>query len=208
MITKIKWNLESIKIGLERFKNEFGRYPSTLDFDKVDYLPSSRMIQRNFGGIVNLKRELKLDGVLDYTKGEYRSGVASKLYKDAVKYEEDFYNYLISVVEEIRVHEHKILRPGHICCDFFVYTKASGGIAIDIFYAQDLQSFARVIGNKFRRYCQLPHDIYFVLVGNHSIGQEDIDSLMKNRKIKITPNIKIKNELEFKKYFEQIQISR
>lgn len=198
-----KWTLEDIRIGIEHYKSIFGNYPSTLDFDKVDYLPSSRLIQRNFGGIIKLRELLGLNTAADYTKGEYRSVIASKTYKNSIKYEEEFYNYLISKIPEISVHEHKILRPGNICCDFFIYTDQKNGIVIDIFYAQDIFSLARIIIIKTKRYIGLKYPIYFVLVGNRAIPQHQIDMLVKNKKILLPYNINIITEDEFKVYINQ-----
>lgn len=156
-----KWSLEQIKDGLERYKNDHGRYPSTLDFDKVDYLPTSRYIQRNHGGVVNLRKLLELDCEHDYTKGNLRSSVAKESYKRAGVYEEEFYKYLVSTIDEVRVHEHKIMRPGNICCDFFIYNaKGDDGVVIDLFYAQDMYSLARIVNIKLKRYKNLEKEVF------------------------------------------------
>ncbi|OHA45886.1 MAG: hypothetical protein A3A80_04405 [Candidatus Terrybacteria bacterium RIFCSPLOWO2_01_FULL_44_24] len=47
------WDLEKIKQGFDLFYKENGRYPTTFDVDDYKYLPSSRQIQRNFGGLKN-----------------------------------------------------------------------------------------------------------------------------------------------------------
>lgn len=195
-----KWTVEMIELGLEEYKKQHGRYPSTLDFDKVSYLPTSRMIQRNFGGIVALKKKLKPDAIHDYTKGAYRSKVASDIFRSAQKSEEQFYRYLTSLVEEVRVHEHKVLRPGVICCDFFIYTSAKDGFVIDIFYAQDMQSLTRIVHQKGKRYSGLPYKVYFVIVGNESITQNQIDYAMTRRKILLNKNIEVKSEKIFKEF--------
>lgn len=183
---------------MEEYKQKFFKYPSTLDFDKVDFLPTSRYIQRNFGGIVKLRGLLKLDAISDYTKGEYRSCIAKAGYHRAVKYEEVFYNYLISKIPEVQVHEHKIIRPGNICCDFFIYTNSQQGIAIDLFYAQDIFSLARVINIKLKRYSNLKISVYFILIENLILSQDQIDLLMQNRKLLLPKNIKVITEKLFK----------
>lgn len=199
--TRNVWNLENIKESVEKYKAMYQKYPSTLDFDKVDFLPSSRLIQRNYGGIVKLKQLLHLDDIHDFTKGEYRSKVASTMYKNAVDLEESFYNYLTSRMPEINIHEHKILRPGHICCDFFVYTSANSGFAIDIFYAGDLFNLSRIITNKAKRYSTLGTlPVFFVLVGNVEINQDHVDIMVNNKKDKLLPNIKVCTEEFFKDY--------
>ncbi len=199
-----KWSLEQIKDGLEKYKGIYGRYPSTLDFDKVDYLPTSRYIQRNLGGVVRLRKLLKLDCEADYTKGSLRSSVAKESYKRAGIYEEYFYKYLISKVDEIRVHEHKIMRPGNICCDFFIYNiKGDSGIVVDLFYAQDMYSLARIVNIKLKRYKYLQKEVFFVNIGNFKIEQPEIDKLILNKKISLPKNIKVLNESSFKTFFEK-----
>jgi len=193
-----KWPIEAIRTGMEKYKEIYSHYPHTLDFDKVDFLPSSKLIQRNFGGIVKLKELLGLDCDKDGTKGEYRSNIARRTWNDAVGYEQQFYEFLISKKPEISVHEHKILRPGNICCDFFVYTSDREGFAIDIFYAQDLFSLSRIVYLKNKRYNKLNFPVYFVLVGNDLIKQNDIDMLINNRKNPIGSNIKVLTECSFK----------
>ncbi len=199
--TRNVWNLENIKEGMEKYKIMYQKYPSTLDFDMVDFLPSSRLVQRNYRGIVKLKQLLHLDDVHDFTKGEYRSKVASAMYKNAVDQEEGFYNYLASKMPEIHIHEHKILRPGHICCDFFVYTSASHGFAIDIFYANDLFNLSRIITNKAKRYSTLGTlPVFFVLVGNSEINQEQVNIMVNNKKDKLLPSIRVYTDEFFKNY--------
>ncbi|MEK7076488.1 MAG: hypothetical protein AAB941_02410 [Patescibacteria group bacterium] len=54
----IKWDLNKIKAGLEDFYNLNNRYPSALEIDKYPLLPSSRQVQRKFGGLKDLERFL------------------------------------------------------------------------------------------------------------------------------------------------------
>src|SRR5579872_7439685 len=135
---KEKWTIENIKDGLEYFNELNGRYPSSMEIDSFEYLPTRRMIERNFGGIVNLRKTLNLQGSSDFTKGEVRSAMAKKAFIRAQDYERDFYFYLIKKIPEVRVHEHKIIRPGDTASDFFIYTSSNKGIMIDLFYAQDI----------------------------------------------------------------------
>ena len=178
---KGRWTIDKIEKGILEFFDRYHKYPTTLDFDKVDFLPSSRLIQRNFGGIVKLKEVLKINDVKNCSKGEYRSKIAKAIYNESVEYEQIFYKFLITKFPEISVHEHKILRPGHICCDFFIYTSTNKGFAIDIFYAKDTFSLTGVVNIKCKRYATLNFPIYFILVGNNFIKQCDIDVLLYNK---------------------------
>ncbi len=195
---KGRWTIDKIEKGILEFFDRYHKYPTTLDFDKVDFLPSSRLIQRNFGGIVKLKEVLKINDVKNCSKGEYRSKIAKAIYNESVEYEQIFYKFLITKFPEISVHEHKILRPGHICCDFFIYTSTNKGFAIDIFYAKDTFSLTGVVNIKCKRYATLNFPIYFILVGNNFIKQCDIDVLLYNKKNMLPNNIKVITEEEFK----------
>jgi hypothetical protein len=194
-----KWTIEQVKAGLEYFRELNGRYPSANEIDNFEYLPSSRSIQRSLGGLEQVRNALGFDlSLTNLTKGSIRSDKAKTTYANAVSYEEVFYNYLIKNIPEVKVHEHKILRPGHVCCDFFIYTSNNDGFAIDIFYAQDIFTLARTINIKFKRYKDLEYKVYFVLVGNDSINQDQLNNVIKNKKLDWPKNIKLFNEKTFK----------
>jgi hypothetical protein len=55
---KISWTAEKIKEGFERFLVEQGRLPLSQEIDGIDYLPSKKLIERNFGGLEKLRAEL------------------------------------------------------------------------------------------------------------------------------------------------------
>jgi hypothetical protein len=106
-----KWPLELIKTGIDRFVLENGRHPSARDFDKCSYLPTARHLQRNFGGISNLRSLLTPNVPAKFTTGSVRSTVAKNSIVRSYESEHDFYHFLISKFPEIRVHEQKRLRP-------------------------------------------------------------------------------------------------
>jgi hypothetical protein len=147
-------------------------------------------------------RELLLRGeITNFTKGIYRSEKARISHLNAVKYEAEFYDFLISKIPEVRVHEHKIIRPGNVCCDFFIYSKdytSKLGTALDLFYAQDLLSLGAVINIKLKRYSNLPYKIIFILIGNKQISQAELTLLLLSKKISLPKHIDVFIESEFK----------
>ena len=72
------WTIESIKSGFERFRIEHGRLPTAPEIDTLDYLPSSRQIQRKFGGLEKLRTLL---GYADthFGKGIFRTQIANRI---------------------------------------------------------------------------------------------------------------------------------
>lgn len=179
--TQVRWDLEGIRKAIEKFRTEFGKNPTTRDFDRCIYLPSSKQMQRRFGGIEKMRAGLNLEGPLNYTKGEYRSQRAKKIKQDSYKIEAELYDYLINIYSEIHVHEQKRLRPGNVASDFFVYLNHNTGYAIDVFQAEDLFALRAVANIKVKRYEGLKDfNIYFVAVGNYS--QNEVNRMMENKK--------------------------
>src|SRR3990167_9427156 len=69
------WTLENLRDGLLYFYELNGRYPTAPEIDNFDYLPSSRQIQRKFGGLEKLRTLLGHTEV-SFSKGVYRSRIA------------------------------------------------------------------------------------------------------------------------------------
>jgi hypothetical protein len=198
------WTLEELGIGLEHYKELYGKYPSAEEIDKFEFLPSSKSIQRSHGGLVAVRTKLGFeDSLIDHTKGPVRSEKAKTMYKNGTDYEFTFYKFLVNLIPEVRVHEHKILRPGGVCCDFFIYTSQSSGFAIDIFYAQDISSLQKQVRIKTLRYKNVSYETYYVLVGNESITQEEINSMLNNRKSFLPQHITVLTEVKFKMILNQ-----
>lgn len=188
------WSKEQLKAGLLHFKSLNGRFPTAHEIDAFDYLPSARSIQRAYGGLVQLRSELLPNEISNYTKGAHRSGVARKTYANGRSLEEAFYLKLIAKFQEISVHEHKVIRPGDVNCDFFIYLDSSQGVVVDIFYADSIINFVNVVNIKLRRYSLIIPETYLVVVGNPHITQELIDAKTVNRKLPLPAHIKLASE--------------
>jgi hypothetical protein len=195
---QVGWSKDEILAGLEYYKEQYGRFPTAHEIDAFPYLPSSRSIQRSFGGLELLRRELLPNDITNYTKGAYRSAAAKKMYTNGRDLEKEFYLYLIKYFEEIAIHEHKVIRPGQVNCDFFVYLTQSYGIVIDIFYADSIVNFINIINIKLKRYILIEPETYLVVVGNDNITQELIDEKIINRRTALPSHIKIVSEKNFK----------
>jgi hypothetical protein len=193
------WTEEEVRAGLRHFYELHRRYPTAHEIDDFEYLPSSRSIQRSFGGLVALRGKLMPGEVSNFTSGEYRRSKAREADLRARGYEEEFYKFLTANFFEIAIHEHRIIRPGGIASDFFVYLTELSGIVIDLFYAQDIRSLANIVNIKLKRYEALPYPTYFVLVGNPTIGDDLIKRKMANRTLALPAHIKVTTEGEFKR---------
>lgn len=190
------WTIENLEAGFEKFYEENGRYPSSPEIDVFEYLPSSRQIQRMFGGLQKLRKEMKLEHQApDHHKGEIRSKMAGYSMVRASNYEEAYYFYLISKIPELFVHEHKVIRNKEYktSTDFFIYPPDSnGGFAIDLFYAMDIINLLKQVKIKESKYTSMPYRVFFVSM-NNQISQEAIDTKISNKKNIMTENIKVYN---------------
>ncbi len=199
-----KWSIDNLRDGFNYFLEINGHYPTSKEVDDFEYLPTRKTLERSFGGITKLRETLGLDIPKDYRTGITRSNMAASADKRARKYEEEFYNYLVSKIPEVRVHEHKIIRPGDTAADFFIYTSDTSGIVIDLFYAMDMHSLVGVVNIKFKKYIGVKFPVYFVLVGNKEITQEIINDKMNNRKNPLSDHIQVLTEENFKKSLDSV----
>lgn len=195
---KSLWTKAEVLAGLQHFYQINSRYPTAREIDHFEYLPSSRSIQRQFGGLVRLREELLPDSHSNYTKGAYRSTIAGETWHRAAQYEEEFYNFLVLHFEPIAIHEHKVMRPGNVTSDYFIYTSEENGTVIDLFYAKDFYSLAGVVNIKLRRYTALPFETIFVLVGNDSLSFDSVQSLLARRRLPLPSHISVDTEANFK----------
>lgn len=176
-MTKINWTQNRLEYGFERFHEENGHYPSCVEIDDCDYLPTVRSIQNRFGGVKDLRKLMSLaKKAPDYNSGKERSKTAKKAALRANDYEEEYYNYLITKFPEVYVHEHKVLRNNgkKADVDFYIYyPDDQGGIGIDLFYAKDLRSLYGQVAIKQKKYDELGRAVYLVCM-NDNISQEEI----------------------------------
>lgn len=196
--TQAVWTKEQLRSGFDYFKELHGRYPTSHEIDTFPYLPSARSMQRTFGGLVSVRKELYPEEIANFTVGEHRSRIAKNTYEKGRNLEEQFYSYLTSEFYEISIHEHKVIRPGSVNCDFYIYLNEDTGIVIDIFYAESIINLINVVNIKLKRYSLVIPETYLVVVGNDSITQEEIDKKISNRKIPIPSHINLVSEDHFK----------
>lgn len=194
---QLPWTKEELLSGLNYFKELNGHFPSSHEIDDFQYLPSARSIQRAHGGLVNLRKELIPLEHSNLTTGAYRSSVAKLMFADGRKYEEKFYKYLINHFEEISVHEHKLIRPGGVSCDFFIYLTENDGIVIDIFYAFNMRNLINIVNIKLKRYSLVEQETYLVVVGNPDIEKEALFQKMEARRVPLPSHIRVVSEDHF-----------
>lgn len=200
-----RWTLDNIKSGVKYFFKLHGHYPDQREFDKFEYLPSVRQIEYRYGGLLGLRKTLNLPGQNDLRKGSHRSKIAKKMWHRAKNYEAAFYSYLISKIPEIRVHEHKVIRPGDVSSDFFIYTTNNDGLVLDLFFAQDIPGIVQTINYKQKKYSKINYNVIFIIMeSDGSFDQTEIQNLISNKKNRLEKHISIYTESYFKDHFNEL----
>lgn len=175
-----EWTIERIKKGFERFQSENGRLPIAPEIDQLDYLPSSRQIQRKFGGLEKLRGALGYDDV-HFGKGANRSAIAKRTNKKGREVELELEVELRKKFGEVFVHTERIFdMENKNRVDFYVYTP-DGNFGIDIFYTETMRDLQKNVNVKIDKYTNFPHKLYFV-VANSVFNQDELDAYMRDKK--------------------------
>lgn len=174
-----KWTTKAIREGLDRFNRENSHYPTALEIDKTTYLPSSRQIQRRFGGLINF-RKLAGHNVTDFSSGSGRSDIAIQAGRRGLAGEKEVEKGLVEYFGEEFVHVEKRWGPLKRRLDFFVYSPKEI-FGVDVISTSSLHSLIVNLNIKIPRYTDFPHELYFVVVGSN-LPQEKLDKLVKNKK--------------------------
>lgn len=197
------WTFEDLESGFQQYYKLHKRYPTSHEIDEFEFLPSSRSIQRRFGGLVELRKSLELkDTSDDFRTGEYSSQRAKKINERAHKLEKQVYDYLVDNFGVEFVHrEHFFTDDRRTRTDFFIYSKNSN-FSVDVFYPSDKHNFIGCLNSKMHTYgskTMLQYPVIFLQM-NDDIKQEEIENILKRKKNKLLKYQSVMNLNEFKKF--------
>jgi hypothetical protein len=202
---KVKWTIERIKEGFNKFYSLHKRYPTTTEIDSFPSLPSSRQIQRRFGGLPALRKQLNLSGPTDFTTGQYSSDRAHSINDRSHKLEQTVYEFLIDRFGKPFVHrEYFFTDDKRTRTDFFVYWE-KGNFAVDVFYPKDKHNLLGCLNSKMRTYKTnqlLNYPVIFLMM-NDDIGREKIALILSNKKIKLRSNQSVMLYDQFKDFCKE-----
>ncbi len=181
------WKLEELKAGLENFNTKHGHYPTAPEIDAYSYLPSARTIERKFGGVIGLRKALRLDTQSDMRKGAHSSKRASIINVRAYKVKQEVYTYLQKLFGGQYVQrEYFFLDDKRTRADFFVHD-SSNSFCVDVFYPSDRRNLTGCLNSKLSKYQGLQMNQYPVifLQMNKDLGQNILDAVIKNKTKKL-----------------------
>jgi hypothetical protein len=184
---KILWTQERISTGFKKFSDDHQRLPTASEVDRYAYLPSSRYIQRRFGGLEKLRTEL---GYTDahFGKGYFRSTIATEAGERSRILREDLQLVLQTHFGADNVNIEKTFL-GKYRVNFYVHTPA-GNFGIDIFYAKTLRTLQSSINIKMKKYTNFTDPLYLV-VANELLHQGELDTYVARKKYPLPANIRL-----------------
>jgi hypothetical protein len=200
---KVKWTVEKVSEGFKLFFNEYGKYPTANEIDDYEFLPTSRQIQRSFGGLISLRKIIGLP-IEDYASGSERSKVAQYLNRRGRSCE---YTVLDLLQRNFKEHFIHIERPVNVNFnmnskdrfDFYVYANPVN-FAIDVFATRDIRCFIKVMNIKEKKYKNVATRgdcLYFVYFSSYDLKSK-INGWLSRKRASLPDNWKILNFDQFK----------
>lgn len=180
-----QWTIKEIEAGLRQFYKDNNRYPTATEIDTYEYLPSSRTLERSFGGIVEIRKNLNLGEEHDFRRGSHSSKRAHIINKRSNKLEQQVYEFLIKNFNKEFVHrEYLFTDDARTRADFFVYDNENG-FCVDVFYPGSIRNLSVCLNikiNKYKHSGSLLNLPVIFLQMNEDIQQDNIDKLIIRKK--------------------------
>lgn len=181
------WTAEDIKEGLDRFYAEYKKFPTSTEIDSYKYLPSSKTIQRRFGGLIVFRSTHKVKGQADFRSGEHSRQRAFKISKRAHLMEAKVYKYLQNVFgREFVRRKYFFTNDKRTRADFFVYD-SDKGFCVDLLHPSSRQNLVgclnRKLDKQLDKYVSRYPLIYLQM--NDEIKQDVLDEVIKSKKRKL-----------------------
>jgi len=178
------WTLEELKAGFEHFYKEHNRYPTGPEIDAYPYLSSARSIERRFGGLIELRAQLKLPTQIDLRTGEHSTRRAVTINERAHKVELVVYEFLQKIFGKEFVHrEYFFTDDRRTRADFFVYDSEKG-FCVDVFYPANRRNLIGCINSKLGKYYSeymRQYPVIFLQM-NESIPDIALQGIVNNKK--------------------------
>jgi hypothetical protein len=178
----------NIQQKIEKFYQENQRYPLARDFDNTAYLPSARTIQRKYGGLVALKKDMGLTET-DARTGTQRVDKAKAINERNNKIEAQFTKDLKNKMDVRNIHHpYAPFDDSKINIDYLLFHPTEKkAVGLELFYPEDRHSFYGCLNIKqHKRQCldQLHgHDTkFYYVVTNRNITPKQVWQWSSNRK--------------------------
>lgn len=196
------WTLEELRVGLANFHAKHYRYPTANEVDAYPYLPSSRSIERRFGGLVNLRKQIGLVGQSDFRAGSHSTKRAQKINERAHKTEAVVHSFLIERFGKEFVHrEYFFTDDKRTRADFFVYD-STDGFCVDVFYPNNRRNLTGCLNSKLGKYHtnhMRQYPVIFLQM-NEELDQSLLNQIVANKKNPLLSGESLMSWETFKKF--------
>ena len=201
----VVWTIENIKIGLDRFISESGHLPTAYEVDDCPYLPSSRQIQRRFGGLSKLREQLGYDQI-HLGRGSNRGDSSRKTGLRGGNAEDELEKLLVAKFGELFVQSEKRFGVKRNRIDFLIYAK-NALIGIDVFATDEKRTIIKNVAVKIPKYISFPSHIpLFFVVWSDAISDDEITNAVKNMSsMSRLPNLKVVGVNSMLSYLENLE---
>ena len=198
---KKKWELEDISKGFALYYELNKKYPTTQEINKFTSLPSAKTIQRKFGGINFIRKQLEIEKkylkqkkIKDRLTKKQRKKIDFEAKKEVVRYLEKYFG-----TDFIQIN-YSISGDNRSKVDFFIKYK-KGEFLVDLFYSEDYSNLIGCLNSKIKKYNskKIENLIIFLQI-NKNITSEDIAMILNRRKNPLKPNQKLKNMRGFRNF--------
>lgn len=189
---------ENIIKAFHEFNKIHGHYPSAKEIDADPSLPTSRLIQRRYGGLVRFRKSIGLPvNEINLNSGDARSTLAGIINRRANDLESEVYKKLVEIFGNIYVQPEFPFQLGinKNRCDYHIIKRDGTTFIVDIFFAKDRHNFLGCLNHKINKYkdCAEKIETYFVSMND----EIDIVDAMKKKKIKLPDHQKVIGYKEF-----------
>lgn len=182
-----KWTETKIREAVNLFFSKNERFPTQHDFQFNDYLPDPHTIRRLYGGLPAFRKKLGYN-IVNYSKGEERSGIVRSLNERGKTHEREVYSHLVQQFGEICVHTEKEFSFRNRV-DFYIYHK-QGIFGADTFFPKHRSALVNIYNLKEKKYRNFNGIVYLVSM-NPVLSQPVLDDYLKNKKHKNAAHIKL-----------------
>lgn len=190
------WDESKIIDGFKQFKEKYRRFPTAPEIDKFAALPSSRQIQRRWGGLKKFREQFGL-GQITFGAGKPRSKLAKTINKRGLNLEKQLEQVLYEKFGKVCVHSEKRFGPGKQRVDFFIYAE-NESFGVDIFYPSSRHDLVKCINHKEKKYDVAEFTVYLVS-SNPKMDQELINNYIANKRKLLPKNLVVMSAESFAK---------
>jgi len=179
----------------------YGRLPTASEIDQIEYLPSSRWIQLQYGGLEKLRTLLGYEQP-HFGKGSFRTAIAKRVNMRGRNAELKLESILQEKFGEVFVHTEKIFDKTHKNrVDFYIYSP-DGNFGVDIFFPDTIKTLAYNVNSKMKKY-KLFSDRLYLVVANTGITQDELDKFTNAKKNVLPQNMELLSLEAFLLYTQQ-----